>query len=511
MGKFLYLPGEDIPSTFLQEGVEAKDNTGDTMFYPGETGAREVVGNHHPIFLSLPYGQEKQPPFVRRLIITEAGDDSWESRSEGVQSKLALKAAKLRDLAAGNNVSRIHTLIQQTKKEALRDLFTRKTLKNRKTPAIQDPFERFCRLNKGHPKLTELKIVRASGNHVEEGRLLGHIQRDGWHRFLATISPGNTTGLYKLLRKKDGREPKTFRYPCAAPLRKGDGYVARAQGKCGLLADYFMEKFTEPVETPASQGVETTQNDVGLQAGAKRKRERQRETSQMGARTQEHNEEPTQATMPFLPFRQVEMMKALRSMAKGKAPGADALPSEVYQRLPGALWALTLLASTVIRSGELPRGLQEVRIVPLDKPGKDPHLCESKRPISLIQTFVRAIEIMVYNRIIRTTERQIDPTQFAYRRARGAETQMALMSHFITTKLDTGAYVYIASLDIKGAFDTVPHNGLVETLRRVPMDPHCRRFIDHWVRSRKFRVQLMTPQGRELSGLRPITRGLPQG
>ena len=47
------------------------------MFYPGDTGAEEVVGNRRPIFLDLPYGQERQPPFVRKLIIKEVEVDGW--------------------------------------------------------------------------------------------------------------------------------------------------------------------------------------------------------------------------------------------------------------------------------------------------------------------------------------------------------------------------------------------------------------------------------------------------
>ena len=79
----------------------------------------------------------------------------------------------------------------------------------------------------------------------------------------------------------------------------------------------------------------------------------------------------------FTPVREVEMLKAIRSLAKKKAPGADALPSEVFQRLTGALPALTLLASAIIRTGTLPMGLREVGRIPLDKKGENPHLCES--------------------------------------------------------------------------------------------------------------------------------------
>ena len=85
------------------------------------------------------------------------------------------------------------------------------------------------------------------------------------------------------------------------------------------------------------------------------------------------------------------------------------------------------------------------------------------------------------------------------------------MAHFITERAAIGDHIYVASLDIKGAFDTVPHEGLSNTLQRIDMDPHCRRFVDNWIGSRRFRVRLLTPMGKTLSTPREITRGLPQG
>ena len=162
---------------------------------------------------------------------------------------------------------------------------------------------------------------------------------------------------------------------------------------------------------------------------------------------------------PFTPFREVEILKAIRSLAGKKAPGADALPGEVYKRLTGMLPALTLLTTAVVRMGTLPHKLLEVLIIPLDKPGKDPHLCESKRPISLINTIVKAFEIAVYNRVIHDAEPHMHPTQFAYRRARGTETHLSLLGRFVVEKAAAGEQAYVASLEIKAP--SAPYHTMV--------------------------------------------------
>ena len=67
LDKFLYLPGDEIPSNFLMEQVPAHEDWEGEAYYPGVTIEKECVGNHHPIFLSIPVREEKGLPFIRRM------------------------------------------------------------------------------------------------------------------------------------------------------------------------------------------------------------------------------------------------------------------------------------------------------------------------------------------------------------------------------------------------------------------------------------------------------------
>ena len=81
----------------------------------------------------------------------------------------------------------------------------------------------------------------------------------------------------------------------------------------------------------------------------------------------------------------------------------------------------------------------------------------------------------------------------------------------IGAHVSEGRFVYVASLDIYGAFDTAPHEELVATMRRMGMDWFIARFLEKWLTRRGFRVRLITTKGRFLSRPRDISRGLPQG
>ena len=97
----------------------------------------------------------------------------------------------------------------------------------------------------------------------------------------------------------------------------------------------------------------------------------------------------------FEPFSRLEILKAVRSLATAKSPGPDKVPAEVYRELPCMIPAITALITTMVRERTVPRELSEVYVIPLDKPRKDPALCESKRPISLINTLMKIAEILI--------------------------------------------------------------------------------------------------------------------
>ena len=117
----------------------------------------------------------------------------------------------------------------------------------------------------------------------------------------------------------------------------------------------------------------------------------------------------------FEPFREVEIVKAIRGLATNKSPGPDAIPAEVYRNLPSMVSAITALITKMVETGRIPKILLEVHLAPLDKPRKDPQLCTSKRSTSLICTMVKIADAGVHNRMIHEVETTFHPPQYAHR------------------------------------------------------------------------------------------------
>lgn len=122
--------------------------------------------------------------------------------------------------------------------------------------------------------------------------------------------------------------------------------------------------------------------------------------------------------------------------------------------------------------------LREATIIVLPKPGKDPTLCDSYRPISLLQTDIKILAKILARRLNSVILSLIHPDQTGF--MPGKSTALNLRRLFMNTQAvheDVGSRV-IVSLDAAKAFDSIEWNFLLTTLAGFGFGPH---FIQ-WVR-----------------------------
>ena len=507
LDKFLFRPGEAIPSCFLKHGTAWNDGDLKEDFYPGETGDQEEVGNRHPVYLKLPYGASPQPHPIRRLHIKGIADEDWKKRNQRLGELILAQEAALGALEAKGDATRIYEMLLKHTNQVVGDLYTRK--KSRKQERAADLFAQFCKQHAKHPKITELEIYHHAKNVKAEEQLMNSILREEWRGYLARVKPCNTTGIYKYIRKKDGRESGTFAHQCSAPIIEEGKVYTNPKEKCEKIAEYFATKFTQPREDepnePKKLIPQQDEDQYKVYASNGKQNGAQRSQGKGG------NAQKNERTKQFVPFREVEITKAVGDSATGKAPGPDGLPGDLFKLLPAVIPVVTRLAKTAVRTGNIPKPMRLIRLAPLDKPGKDEHRCASKRPISLINTLTKIIETVAYNRVIHAVEAAFHPAHYAYRRQRGTNVHLFELAESMGEQLARNKYVWLASLDIQGAFDGLYHDKIERAVRRAGMEDHCADFINSWTRGRSFQVEINTNNGTYLSRLRNITRGLPQG
>lgn len=149
------------------------------------------------------------------------------------------------------------------------------------------------------------------------------------------------------------------------------------------------------------------------------------------------------------------------------------------------------------------------KIIALPKPGKDPKLLNSYRPISLLSSLSKVVERVVLNRLnkfIRTNDILI-PEQFGFRKGHSTIKQLARVKRFIINNFSCKKHTGMLLLDIEKAFDTVWHTGLLFKLIKHKFPKYLVLFIKSYISNRTFKVTVRDRKSQS----RRIEAGVPQG
>ena len=183
-------------------------------------------------------------------------------------------------------------------------------------------------------------------------------------------------------------------------------------------------------------------------------------------------------------------LQALQNMKAGTAPGYDHVHPEFLKNLgPRAQTWPSRFFSRIIIENAIPKIWRKTKVIVIEKPGKDPRLVESYRPISLLSTCYKLLECLVLHRVSPEVEKLFSPEQAGFQRNRSTCEQVAALTTHIENgfqwQLKTGAVF----LDLTAAYDIVWHTGLLYKLSKNM--PHWFvRLIELFLRDPRFRVHI---------------------
>ena len=484
--KLLFIPGRYIPSTFLP--TRGTEETGFTMnmedqYFPANVVQWDHISDHYPIVLPIPCdAEEKIKDKTNRVRVGKLSKEDWEEKDLALQKEMEREWPQEKLQRPTTNIRRLSKGITR----ALNKIFQKERSAPKEKPDV-DPFEHFLLANLQHPEMPELLTALEEKNARESERRMNRIGADGWKKYLQSVRKDDTRAFFAYLAKAEGRKQQGFVPTDASPMLDEEGkLVLTPQERVALITRTFRKRFAAPAMTNPHLSKKDP-NNVPLPPYRNMK---------MGS---------------FQPIREQEMILAIEHLSTGKAPGPDGFPVEMYKHLKALRPYLLALLNGIYRTGDIPRELRTIFVVPITKPGKSPKDPGNKRPISLINTTMKILEGILYQRMIPHIEPHLIESQYAYRRQRGTEHHLASLMDHVNRSLIRGENAYVISFDIAGAFDNVSHNQLSQTLPKFGVDPYTHRLIHQWLRGREFQVKFRTPKGTCLGELTDISAGLPQG
>uniref|UniRef100_A0A803JYP6 Reverse transcriptase domain-containing protein n=1 Tax=Xenopus tropicalis TaxID=8364 RepID=A0A803JYP6_XENTR len=174
----------------------------------------------------------------------------------------------------------------------------------------------------------------------------------------------------------------------------------------------------------------------------------------------------------------IETQEAIDSFPQGKAAGSDGIPIELYKKHAKSLTPiLTKMYEEAVLAGTLPESLYEAAIVLLPKPGKDPQLCESFRPISLLTADVKIYVKILARRLAKVIKKLVNPDQIGFIPTKTTVLNTRRLYLNLTLVPNNVGNRAIAALDIAKAFDTVEWTYLWCVMKQLGFGPVFIRMV----------------------------------
>jgi hypothetical protein len=147
--------------------------------------------------------------------------------------------------------------------------------------------------------------------------------------------------------------------------------------------------------------------------------------------------------------------------------------------------------------------------VMIPKPGKVPTNPLSYRPISLLKIARKVFEKILSTRLKNFLEinNLLPPEQFGFRSERSTINPILEFHTDTTRHANLKGHTLAVFLDIERAFDRVWHDGLVQKLIKIPINPNFIQLIDSFLTNRTCSVKIQNIKFRPIA----LQAGVPQG
>ena len=211
-------------------------------------------------------------------------------------------------------------------------------------------------------------------------------------------------------------------------------------------------------------------------------------------------------------FKNIEedfVLTELESLNQNKGYGID----EIHPRLlkisaNTIVKPLTYIFNCSIKSGEIPTDFKVAKIIPIQKSGTktDP---ANYRPISVLSTVSKIFEKGIHRQLYDYLKKHglLADSQSGFRPLHSTHTSLLEITEYLLANMNSGHMTGAIFLDLRKAFDVIPHDKLLDKLQRFGIRGKEYLWFHSYIIERK---QCVSIDG-TLSDFLTMKSGIPQG
>ena len=199
----------------------------------------------------------------------------------------------------------------------------------------------------------------------------------------------------------------------------------------------------------------------------------------------------------------------LKSMDPKKSKDMDGISLDLLKSIDTSVCKpLAHIFNLSLKTGVFPDKLKVSRVVPIFKAG-DKKLCDNYRPISLVSTIAKILEKIVAVKLTNYLEvnKLLYIYQFGFQKKLSTEHNLLHLTNYVSNALNKDDFCVGIFLDLKKAFDVVPHKILLKKLKKLGIKNNALDWFQSYLNNRSQCVDI----NGQISSPRTINISVMQG
>ena len=203
-----------------------------------------------------------------------------------------------------------------------------------------------------------------------------------------------------------------------------------------------------------------------------------------------------------------ELSRAIDSLASGKAPGSDGIPTDLIQHYKTTLLhSLHVLLCQCWQEGAAPQDMRDAKIITLFKNKEERSDCNNYRGISLLSVTGKVFAKVILIRLQKLAERVYPESECGFWAGRSTIDIVFSLDQLQGECREQQMPLYIAFIDLTEAFDLVSRDGLLQILPKIGCPPKLQSMTESSHTNMKGKVQFNGSSSRPFDILSGVKQG----